>query len=206
MTLAQLFTVAAAAVTPLALPDAAFAAAAPRTETAVLAGGCFWGMETVFEHVKGVSDVVSGYAGGRVQDANYAAVTSERTGHAEAVRVVFDPAKVSYAQLLQVYFTVAHDPTQVDRQGPDVGRSYRSAIFPQSPDQERFARTFIARLDAAGRYKAPIATRIERGKFYPAEAYHQDFARKHPFYPYILVNDRPKVAALKKRYPALYKD
>jgi peptide-methionine (S)-S-oxide reductase len=179
--------------------------AAPHTETAVLAGGCFWGMESVFEHVKGVKDVVSGYAGGGAKDANYDAVSSEGTGHAEAVKITYDPAQVSYAQLLQIYFTVAHDPTQVNRQSPDVGPSYRSAIFPQSAGQERFARAFIARLNAGHIFKAPIATKIESGGFYPAEAYHQDFARKHPYYPYILVNDRPKVTALQKRFPSFYK-
>ena len=180
-------------------------AAAPKTETAVLAGGCFWGMEAVFEHVKGVTDVVSGYAGGRPGDANYGAVSSERTGHAEAVKITYDPARVSYARLLQVYFAVAHDPTQVNRQGPDVGPSYRSAIFPQSPGQARIARAFIASLTASHTFKKPIATRIESGGFYPAEAYHQDFARKNPLNPYILVNDRPKVARLKAAYPALWK-
>jgi peptide-methionine (S)-S-oxide reductase len=179
--------------------------ASPRTETAVLAGGCFWGMETVFEHVKGVRDVVSGYAGGGAKDANYDAVSSEGTAHAEAVKITYDPAQVSYAQLLQIYFTVAHDPTQVNRQGPDVGSSYRSAIFPQSGEQARFAKAFIARLNAAHIYKAPIATKIESGGFFPAEAFHQDFARKHPTYPYIVVNDRPKVAALHKKFPAYYK-
>jgi peptide-methionine (S)-S-oxide reductase len=132
-------------------------------------------------------------------------VSSERTGHAEAVRITYDPAKVSYAQLLQVYFTVAHDPTQVNRQGPDSGTSYRSAIFPQSPAQAALAKAFIARLAGAHVFKAPIATRIETGGFYPAEDYHQDFARKHPWYPYIVLNDRPKVAALHKKFPALYK-
>jgi len=185
--------------------SATTASAAPRTEIAVLAGGCFWGMESVFEHVRGVTDVVSGYAGGSAKDASYDSVSSEGTRHAEAVRITYDPSQISYAQLLQIYFTVAHDPTQVDRQGPDVGRSYRSAIFPQSAEQARFARAFIARLNAAHIYKAPIATKIESGGFYPAEAYHQDFARKHPYYPYIVVNDRPKVAALQKRFAALYK-
>ena len=179
--------------------------ATPRTETAVLAGGCFWGMESVFEHVKGVTDVVSGYAGGGSKDANYEAVSSEGTGHAEAVKITYDPSQISYAQLLQIYFTVAHDPTEIDRQGPDSGHSYRSAIFPQSADQARFAKAFIARLNAAHIYKAPIATRLESGGFYPAEAYHQDFARKHPYYPYIVFNDRPKVAALKAKYPSLFK-
>src|SRR5947209_16474753 len=150
------------------------AAAAPQTETAVLAGGCFWGMEAVFEHVKGVKDVVSGYAGGAAKDAKYETVGTERTGHAEAVRITYNPAQISYAQLLQVFFTVAHDPTQVNRQGPDSGPSYRSAVFPQSGEQERFARAFIARLGAAHLFKAPIATKIEHGGFYPAEDYHQD--------------------------------
>lgn len=180
-------------------------AAAARTETAVLAGGCFWGMELVFEHVKGVTGVVSGYAGGNAKDANYDAVSSEGTGHAEAVKISYDPRQVSYAQLLKIYFTVAHDPTEVNRQGPDVGTSYRSAIFPQSPDQARFAKAFIARLNAEHLYKAPVATRIENGGFFPAEAYHQDFARKHPYFPYIVVNDRPKVAALHKKFPGFYK-
>jgi peptide-methionine (S)-S-oxide reductase len=189
----------------LALPLAGANAAPHRTETAVLAGGCFWGMEAVFEHVSGVTDVVSGYAGGSARDANYRAVGSESTGHAEAVKITYDPAKVSFATLLQVYFTVAHDPTQVNRQGPDNGPSYRSAIFPQSPAQERFARGYIARLGASHAYKAPIATRIEQGRFYPAEAYHQDFARRNPLNPYIVVNDRPKVAALKRKFPALWK-
>ena len=181
------------------------ATAAPRTETAVLAGGCFWGMESVFEHVKGVTDVVSGFAGGDAKSATYDAVSTEKTGHAEAVRITYDPARISYAQLLQVYFAVAHDPTQVNRQGPDVGPSYRSAIFPQNPSQSGQAKAFIAKLQARHVFKAPIATRIESGGFYPAEAYHQDYARKHPYEPYILVNDRPKVAALKAKYPALWR-
>src|SRR3954462_4507752 len=133
---------------------ASSSAAATRTETAVFAGGCFWGMEAVFEHVKGVRDVVSGYAGGNARDANYDSVSSERSGHAEAVRITYDPSKVSYAQLLQVYFTVAHDPTQVNRQGPDVGSSYRSAIFPQSAQQASFAKAFIGRLNSSHAYKA----------------------------------------------------
>ena len=181
---------------------AASAAAAPRTETAVLAGGCFWGMESVFEHVKGVTDVVSGYAGGSARDATYESADS---GHAEAVRITYDPARISYAQLLQVYFAVAHDPTEVNRQGPDVGPSYRSAIFPQSAAQAAQAKSFIARLQAGHVFKQPIATRIESGGFYPAEAYHQDYARKHPLEPYILINDRPKVSALKRQYPSLFR-
>jgi peptide-methionine (S)-S-oxide reductase len=180
-------------------------AAAAQTDTAVLAGGCFWGMEAVFEHVKGVTDVVSGYAGGRAGDANYSAVSSERTGHAEAVRISYDPKQISYGQLLQIFFTVAHDPTQVNRQGPDVGPSYRSAIFPQNAGQAQAAKVFIDKIISSGAYKKPIATKIERGAFYPAEAEHQDFARRNPMHPYILINDRPKVASLKSRYPNLFK-
>ena len=197
MKLAKLLIAGALAAVP--------ANAAPRTETAVLAGGCFWGMESVFEHVKGVTNVVSGYAGGGANDANYAKVSSEGTAHAEAVKITYDPSQISYAQLLQIYFTVAHDPTEVDRQGPDVGHSYRSAIFPQTPDQARFAKAFIARLNAAHAFKAPIATKVESGGFYAAEAYHQGFARKHPYFPYIVVNDRPKVVALHRKFPAFYK-
>ena len=179
--------------------------AASRDETVVLAGGCFWGMESVFEHVKGVTEVISGYAGGDKKDANYDKVSSEGTGHAEAVKIRFDPARVSYAQLLQIYFTVAHNPTEVDRQGPDVGHSYRSAIFPQTPEQARFAKAFITRLKMAHIYKSPIATKIETGVFYPAEAYHQGFARKHPNFPYIVLNDRPKVVSLQQKFPTLYR-
>jgi len=178
------------------------ASAQSATETAVLAGGCFWGMEAVFEHVKGVRSVVSGYAGGAAKDATYDRVSSERTGHAEAVRVEFDPRQVSYAQLLKIYFTVAHDPTQVNRQGPDSGPSYRSAIFPQNAAQQELAGKFISQLRGAGR---PIATKIESGPFFRAEAYHQDFARKHPLHPYIMVNDEPKVARLKRAYPQYWK-
>ena len=181
------------------------AAAASRSETAVLAGGCFWGMEAVFEHVKGVEDVVSGYAGGRRNDANYSAVSSNRTGHAEAVRITFNPAQVSYPQLLQVFFAVAHDPTEVNRQGPDVGRSYRSAVFPQSPKQAEQARAFIARLGSSKVFRKPIATKIESGHFFTAETEHQDFARKHPMHPYIVAHDRPKVAALRAKFPRLFK-
>jgi peptide-methionine (S)-S-oxide reductase len=190
---------------PTLLMSAVPVSAAPRTETAVLAGGCFWGMEWVYEHVKGVTNVVSGFAGGAARDATYDKVSSEGTDHAEAVKITYDPSKISYAQLMQIYFTVAHDPTEIDRQGPDVGHSYRSAIFPQTPDQARFARAFIARLNGSRMFKAPIATKIESGGFYPAEAYHQHFAEKHPYFPYIVVNDRPKIGALKRKFPALYK-
>ena len=185
----------------LTLPAAASAAPA-RTETAVLAGGCFWGMEAVFEHVKGVTDVVSGYAGGSAANAHYDDADS---GHAEAVKITYDPAKVSYATLLQVYFAVAHNPTEVNRQGPDEGPSYRSAVFPQNASQEAQARSFIAKLTAQHVFKLPIATKIEHGGFYPAEEYHQDFAQKNPTYPYIVVNDLPKIAHLKRQYPNLYR-
>jgi peptide-methionine (S)-S-oxide reductase len=186
----------------LLLAAGAPAAAAPNTETAVLAGGCFWGMGAVFEHVRGVTDVVSGFAGGSAADASYDKVSSEGTRHAEAVRITYDPSRVSYAQLLQIYFSVAHDPTQVNRQGPDVGPSYRSAIFPQNAQQRAQAARMIAVLKGRG---VRVATRLESGGFYPAEAYHQDFERKHPTHPYIVVNDLPKLAALKRKYPQWWK-
>lgn len=189
----------------LGLVLAAPVSAQARDETLVLAGGCFWGMEGVFEHVKGVKSVVSGYAGGSAADASYDAVSAETTDHAEAVRIIFDPARVSLGQLLQIYFTVAHDPTQVNRQTPDVGRSYRSAVFPQNDAQRVFAQSFIASLGKSGAYSKPIATKIERGKFYPAEAYHQDFMRRNPRHPYILAWDVAKVAKLKKVWPGLYR-
>ncbi len=176
---------------------------AGKQAVAVFAGGCFWGMEAVFENVKGVASVTSGYAGGTAATANYSDVSSERTKHAEAIRIVYDPSKVSYATLLRVYFSVAHDPTQVNRQGPDVGPSYRSAIFPQSPGQDRAARAYIAQLTKARSFPRAIATRIESGRFYPAEAEHQDFMRRNPSHPYILRWDRPKLAAYKAAFPAL---
>lgn len=194
-----------AAMAILCLLAGAAQAAPQRLERAVLAGGCFWGVEAVFEHVKGVRDVVSGYAGGSARDANYAAVSSERTKHAEAVRITYDPRQISYAQLLRIHATVAHDPTQVNRQGPDVGPSYRSAIFPQNAAQKQLAARFLAQLRASRIYKKPIATRIEGGAFYPAEASHQDFMRRYPYHPYIIVHDRPKLAKLKRAYPQLWK-
>jgi peptide-methionine (S)-S-oxide reductase len=198
MTSRTFFRFAVAAAALFATP----ATAQPASETAVLAGGCFWGMEAVFEHVKGVRNVVSGYAGGRAHDASYDKVSSERTKHAEAIRISYDPRQISYAQLLRIYFSVAHDPTQVNRQGPDVGPSYRSAIFPQSEVQRRIAASFIFQLRAR---KHKIATRIESGPFFPAEAHHQDFMRNNPMHPYILVHDRPKLAKLKQRYPQLWR-
>lgn len=190
---------------PVALALAVPAAAQARTETIVLAGGCFWGMEGVFEHVNGVTQVVSGYAGGSAADATYDRVSTEKTGHAEAIRVSFDPDKVSLSQILSIYFVVAHDPTQLNRQEPDEGPSYRSAIFPQSAAQRGFAQTFMASLNARPSFQGRIVTRIENGAFYPAEAYHQDFMRKNPRHPYILRWDVPKLRKLKATYPALYR-
>lgn len=185
---------------PVAKLDVAPAAG---VQTAVFAGGCFWGMEAVFEQVKGVRAVTSGYAGGSAATATYDQVSSETTGHAEAVRISYDPRVVSYATLLRVFFAIAHDPTQLNRQGPDTGSSYRSAIFPQTPEQARVARAYIAQLTAARAFPQPIVTRLERGGFYPAEAYHQDFYRKNPAHPYIVRWDRPKVAGFRAGFPAL---
>jgi peptide-methionine (S)-S-oxide reductase len=172
-------------------------------QAAVLAGGCFWGMEGVFERLQGVKNVVSGYAGGTRNDATYDRVSSEQTGHAEAVRITYDPRVISYGTLLRVYFSVAHDPTQLNRQGPDTGPSYRSAIFPQTETQKRIARAYIDQLSAAHAFSRPIVTRIESGPFFAAESYHQDFMRKNPMHPYILAHDVPKVRALKQLMPKL---
>ncbi len=172
-------------------------------QTAVLAGGCFWGLEAVFQDVKGVRDVTSGYAGGTRETANYADVSTERTRHAEAVKITYDPRVVSYGTLLRVYFSVAHDPTQVDGQYPDSGPSYRSAIFPQTPEQRAVAAAYIRQLGATKAFGKPIATKIESGQFFPAEAYHQDFARKNPTHGYIVRWDKPKVAAFKAAFPTL---
>lgn len=172
-------------------------------QLAVLAGGCFWGMEGLFEQVKGVRAVTSGYAGGTRDTASYDQVSTERTGHAEAIRIVYDPAQVSYGTLLRIFFSVAHDPTQVNGQTPDSGPSYRSAIFPQNADQQRVAAAYLAQLTRAHVFARPIATRIESGAFYPAEAYHQAFYRRNPDYGYIVRWDKPKVAAFKAAYPAL---
>jgi peptide-methionine (S)-S-oxide reductase len=177
--------------------------AAPGLQTAVFAGGCFWGVEAVFEGVKGVRNVVSGYAGGTRATATYDQVTTETTGHAEAIRITYDPRQVSYATLLRVFFSVAHDPTQVNGQYPDSGPSYRSAVFPQSPAQHAAATAYIAQLGKTGAFGKPIATRIESGQFFPAEAYHQNFARRNPTHPYIRRWDKPKVAAFKAAFPTL---
>ena len=198
---------AAGAAMLLAAPMTAPAAqVGARSETIVLAGGCFWGMEGTFEHVKGVTNVTSGYAGGSAADATYDAVSSERTGHAEAIKITFDPAKISLGEIMKVYFTVAHDPTQVGGQYPDTGPSYRSAIFPQSPAQRVFAAAFVKSLNASPSFKGRVSTKIESGGFYPAEAYHQDFMRKNPGHGYIQRYDVPRIKKLKAAFPALYRD
>lgn len=174
-------------------------------EVAVLAGGCFWGMEGLFEHVRGVSRVTAGYTGGSAATANYPAVGTETTGHAESIRIEFDPRVVTYGRLLQVYFAVAHDPTEVNGQYPDQGPSYRSAIFPQNAAQRELAARYIAELNRAHVFKAPIATRLETGTFYPAEDYHQEFMRKNPMHPYIRRWDVPRVERFHKTFPQLYR-
>jgi peptide-methionine (S)-S-oxide reductase len=174
-------------------------------QTAVFAGGCFWGVDAVFKHVKGVSNVVSGYAGGSAATAHYEMVSEGNTGHAESVRVLFDPARVSYQQLLQVFFSVAHDPTQLDRQGPDSGSQYRSAIFYTSAEQQKIAQGYILQLTAAHTFSAPIVTQVvPLQQFYPAEEHHQNYLALHPYQPYIVFNDMPKLEQLRRHFPALY--
>jgi peptide-methionine (S)-S-oxide reductase len=176
------------------------------TEIAVIAGGCFWGVQGVFQHVDGVTSAVSGYAGGAKNTAAYDQVTSGRTGHAEAVRITYDPRKVSYGRLLQIYFSVAHDPTQLNRQGPDVGTQYRSTIFPMNDEQARVAAAYIDQLDQAKTFGAKLATTIELAKpFYAAEAYHQDYMTLNPRQPYIAIHDLPKVENLKRLFPQSYR-
>lgn len=175
-------------------------------EVAILAGGCFWGVEGVFSHVKGVISATSGYAGGKATTATYETVSSGTTGHAESVRIIFDPTVVNYADLLRIYFSVVADPTLLNRQGPDHGTQYRSALFPQTAAQEKVARAYISQLAAAHVYTRPIVTRIEaRASFFPAEGHHQDFMARNPNYPYIVINDRPKVDALKRIFPLNWK-
>jgi len=175
------------------------------TETAVFAGGCFWGVQGVFQHVTGVSNAASGYAGGDAKTARYDAIGSGRTGHAESVRITYDPQQISYGKLLQIYFSVAHDPTELNRQGPDSGPQYRSTVFAQNGEQERVAKAYIAQLDQAKAFGKPIATTIEVGKpFYLAEDYHQNYLTLHPGQPYIMINDLPKIDDLKKLFPENY--
>ena len=174
-------------------------------QTAVFAGGCFWGVEAVFRHVKGVSRAVSGYAGGTVKNPTYEMVSSGTTGHAEAVQVTFDPSQVTYGQLLRVFMSVAHDPTELNRQGPDVGTQYRSAVFFTSDDQQRTARAYVAQLEAAKAFPQPIVTQIgPLAAFYPAESYHQNYLASHLTQPYIVHNDLPKLDALKRELPSVY--
>jgi peptide-methionine (S)-S-oxide reductase len=183
---------------------------ATHQETAVLAGGCFWGVQGVFQHVNGVTKVVSGYAGGQANTAQYETVSGGQTGHAESVQITYDPTKVTYGQLLQIYFSVAHDPTELNRQGPDSGTQYRSAIFPANDMQEHVAQSYIAQLNEAHAFSAPIVTKVTKTDalkgFYPAESYHQNYLTLHPDAPYIAVNDLPKVENLKRLYPAFYRD
>ena len=177
------------------------------SETAVLAGGCFWGQQGLFEHVKGVTKVVAGYSGGLKSTAHYEQVTTETTGHAESVQITFDPKQVSFGRLLQIYFSVAHDPTQLNAQGPDSGTSYRSEIFAVTPQQQKTAQAYIAQLQAAHVFAAPIVTKVEPLMgFYPAEDDHQDFLVRNPTYPYIVFNDLPKIDALKRVFPAMYRE
>jgi peptide-methionine (S)-S-oxide reductase len=187
----------AAPVAPIAEPKG--------KQVAVFAGGCFWGVEGVFERVKGVTSVQSGYSGGKKADADYATVSSGGSAHAESVRITYDPAKVSYNMLLHIFFSVAHDPTQLNRQGPDTGSQYRSAIFPANAAQRAAAKAYIAQLGKDGSWKKPIVTKIEAFGFFPAEAYHQDFMRKNPDHPYIRAWDAPKVSALKRLFPTIYR-
>lgn len=177
------------------------------TATAVLAGGCFWGVQAVFQHVDGVTQALSGYTGGSAATANYNMVSGANTGHAEAVQITYDPARISYGELLQIYFSVAHDPTQHNRQGPDVGPQYRSAIFPANDAQRQVAQAYIAQLDRSGAYSQPLATTVENLQgFYPAEAYHQDYLVRHPDSLYIVINDQPKVENLQRAFAARYRD
>jgi peptide-methionine (S)-S-oxide reductase len=187
-------------------PPAADEASQKSSEVAVLAGGCFWGVQGVYQHLKGVTAAVSGYAGGQRNTAQYEMVGRGTTGHAESVRITFDPRQVTYGQLLQVFFSVAHDPTQLNRQGPDVGPQYRSAIFPANPEQDRVARAYIAQLNQARVFSAAIVTTIEPDRsFFAAEDYHQDFLTRNPRHPYIVINDLPKIAELKKIFPDRYR-
>ncbi|MCX6178870.1 MAG: peptide-methionine (S)-S-oxide reductase MsrA [Chlorobiales bacterium] len=179
--------------------------AAQPDQTAVFAGGCFWGVDAVFKHVKGVSEVLSGYAGGNASTAHYEQVSNGNTGHAESVQIRFNPEKITYQQLLQVFFSVAHDPTQLNRQGPDEGNQYRSVIFYTSREQQKIAQSYIRQLTSSHTYSSPIVTQIvPLQKFYTAENYHQNYLALHPDQPYIIINDMPKLAKLRSRFPALY--
>jgi peptide-methionine (S)-S-oxide reductase len=180
---------------------------APAEDTAVFAGGCFWGVEAVFDHVKGVKRAISGYAGGQLANPSYEQVSTGETGHAESVEVIYDPSQVSYGKLLQIFFSVAHDPTQLNRQGPDHGTQYRSAIFYRNAQQQQVAESYIKQLTAAKTFSRPIVTQVAKlGGFYPAEEYHQNYLANHPNQLYIVINDKPKVAALKAQFSDIYRD
>ncbi len=196
---------AAAAVTASSAGNATTGPGA--LQTAVLAGGCFWGTQGVFEHVRGVRQVLAGYSGGEKATADYGKVGTGTTGHAESIQISFDPAVISYAEILQIFFSVAHDPTELNRQGPDAGTQYRSEIFFADASQQKTALAYIAQLEQAHVFKGPIVTRVDPLKgFYPAEAYHQDFLVRNPHYPYIVYNDLPKIANLKREFPQVYAD
>lgn len=205
-----LCTSAAAAEKATVIPPPALdqmASAGGELETAVLAGGCFWGVQAVFQHVDGVENAVSGYAGGSAADPTYRQVSAGVTGHAEAVEVTYDPQKISYGKLLQVFFSVAHDPTQLNRQGPDVGTQYRSAVFVTNDDQKKVVQAYIDQLDTEGSYSEPIVTEVSALEtFYPAEDYHQDYATLHPNQPYIVWNDLPKIENLRSMFPDIWRD
>ncbi|MCW2103815.1 UNVERIFIED_ORG: peptide-methionine (S)-S-oxide reductase [Rahnella aquatilis] len=182
-------------------------AGAAHSETALFAGGCFWGIQGVFQHVKGVTSAVSGYAGGVAQTASYEQVSTGETGHAESVKVTFDPTQVTYGELLHIFFSVGHNPTELNRQGPDTGSQYRSAVFPLNAAQAEVANAYIAQLNASHSYSEPLVTKVEsNAHFYPAEAYHQNFLNDNPDYPYIVVNDLPKIKDLKQYFPAEYRE
>jgi peptide-methionine (S)-S-oxide reductase len=182
-------------------------ASANSKETAVLAGGCFWGVQAVFEHLKGVRNVVAGYSGGHTDDPSYEMVSTGTTGHAESVSITFDPSQISYGQILMLYFSVAHDPTELNRQGPDSGSQYRSAVFYQSEEQHKIASAYVSQLDAEHTYDKPIVTQIVPYQaFYRAEEYHQDYLKNHPDQPYIVFNDLPKLENLKQEFPGLYRE
>jgi peptide-methionine (S)-S-oxide reductase len=200
-------TAAATDTTHVAIPDPALDSplAAGGEQKVVLAGGCFWGVEAVFEHVKGVTDVKVGYAGGTAKTADYETVSTGKTGHAESVQITYDPSRVTYGQLLKVFFAVAHDPTELNRQGPDSGTQYRSAIFYSGEEQKRIALAYVTQLNQAKIFARPVVTQVAQlDSFYPAEAYHQDYAAHHPDESYIVINDLPKVENLRKQLPELY--
>ena len=192
---------------PIPAPEVDEPAAQAGSEVAVLAGGCFWGVQGVYQRVKGVASAISGYTGGEKSTAEYERVSTGLTGHAESVRVTFDPRSITYGRILQIYFSVAHDPTELNRQGPDVGTQYRSAIFPTTESQASVAKAYIAQLNQARVFKNRVVTTIEFGHtFFPAEGYHQDFLDRNPTYPYIVYNDLPKIENLKRLFPDLYRD